>query len=168
LIRGFFVSLIALIGVVSAPISLNAHELKTALSTVLFNKRAGNIEVVHRFNIHDAEHAVREVFGRSADIVGSAETQDTFADYVVERFTMLDMDGLPLPLEYLGFEVEGKFFWVYQEAPIVDGGGLIIGHNALREIWPDQINTVNVEGRGDIQTLTFTGSAEYLSVDFEE
>ena len=167
MIRLLLISLIALTGVVSAPVSLDAHELKTALSTVLFNKRTGNIEVVHRFNIHDAEHAVREVFGRSADIVGSKETQDTFADYVVERFSLLNIEGVPVPLEYLGFEVDGKFFWIYQEAPITESKGLILGHGALREIWPDQINTVNIEGRGDIQTLTFTGGAEYLSVDFK-
>jgi hypothetical protein len=155
-------------GAVCAPVSLDAHELKTALSTVLFNQRSDNIEVVHRFNIHDAEHAVREVFGRNADIISSEDTQDTFANYVVERFALLKEDGTPISLEYLGFEVEGKFFWVYQEAPAFEASQLILSHNALREIWPDQINTVNIEGFGDIQTLTFAGGTEYLSVEFNK
>ncbi len=166
MIRAFLISLFIIAGAVWAPVSLNAHELKTALSTVLFNERTGNIEIVHRFNIHDAEHAVREVFGRNADIIGSQDTQDTFANYVVERFALLKEDGTPISLEYLGFEVEGKFFWVYQEAPAFEANQLILSHNALREIWPDQINIVNIEGFGDIQTLTFSGSTEYLSVEF--
>lgn len=167
MIRLFLISLIVVAGALWAPVALNAHELKTALSTVLFNERTGNIEVVHRFNIHDAEHAVREVFGQTADIIGSDETQDTFADYVVERFSLYESDGKPIPLEYLGFEIEGKFFWVYQEAPATEAAQLVMSHNALREIWPDQINTVNIEGRGDIQTLTFAGSTEYLAVEFQ-
>ncbi|UTW55840.1 DUF6702 family protein [Kordiimonas sp. SCSIO 12610] len=166
MIRIFLIGLIAVAGALWAPVSLNAHELKTALSTVLFNARTGNIEIVHRFNIHDAEHAVREVFGKGADIISSAETQDTFANYVVERFSLLRDNGDPVGLEYLGFEIEGKFFWVYQEAPSFEAPQLIMANNALREIWPDQINTVNIEGRGDIQTLTFSGNTEYLSVDF--
>ncbi len=167
MIRVFLIGFFLVAGVLVAPVSPSAHELKTALSTVLFSKRTGNIEVVHRFNIHDAEHAVREVFGRNADIIGSMETQDTFADYVVNRFSLLEEDGTPVPLEYLGFEVEGKFFWVYQETSSFEADTLIMSHNALREIWPDQINTVNIEGRGDIQTLTFEGNTEYLAAEFK-
>ena len=35
-----------------------AHQQKIAITTVLFNPRTENIEIMHRFNLHDAEHAV--------------------------------------------------------------------------------------------------------------
>lgn len=38
---------------------LQAHQIKAAITTVLFNQRTENIEVMHRFNLHDAEHAVK-------------------------------------------------------------------------------------------------------------
>lgn len=147
-----------------------AHQIKTAISTVLFNERTGNIEAMHRFYLHDAEHAVHHVFGKNADIISDTATQDKFASYVSERFNVL-ADDKALPMSKVGFEVEGKFFWVYQETPLPDTvQTLKVTHNALRDIWPDQINTVNIErmlnGEREIDTLTFQKSTELLKVEF--
>lgn len=144
-----------------------SHQQKAAISTVLFNPRTENIEVSHRFYLHDAEHAVKEIFGKEADIIGSEKTQQQFFDYVAKRFAIRDEQGKLLDLKSVGFEVEGKFFWVYQETkqPVVLGG-LKIEHAALRDIWPSQVNTVNVEGKGKVRTRTFDGSVEVATIEF--
>ena len=98
-----------------AAFSISAHQQKTAISTVLFNPRTGNIEIMHRFRVHDAEHAVKEIFGKDADIIGSKETQQQFGDYVNQRFSLFDSEQQSLPLKMIGVELEGQFFWVYQE-----------------------------------------------------
>jgi hypothetical protein len=144
-----------------------AHQQKMAITTVLFNPRTKNLEVTHRFDLHDAEHAVKEIFDGGADIMNSEKTQSDFAQYVVNRFAIYDMNKTQLPLSFVGTELEGKHFWVYQETPApANLAGLYIQHNALRDIWYKQTNTINVEGMGDIQTLTFTDSTEILSVEF--
>jgi hypothetical protein len=143
-----------------------AHELKAALTTVLFNPRTSNIEVTHRFYLHDAEHAVKAIFGNDADIIGSEKTQQQFATYVRERFLMADQTGKNLPLSEVGFEVERRFFWVYQETKEPTTlQNLTISHNALRDLWPEQINSINIEGKGDVKSLTFNESVELLSVE---
>ena len=43
-----------------------------------------------------------------------------------------------------------------------------IRHDALRDIWPEQVNTINVEGKGKLQTLTFTDSVELLTLTFKQ
>ncbi|MBO6504946.1 MAG: hypothetical protein JJ850_16870 [Kordiimonadaceae bacterium] len=145
-----------------------AHQQKAAITKVLFNPRTGNIEVMHRFYLHDAEHAVRQIFGKSADIISSTETQSLFADYVSERFAMTDDGVTPLPLTPVGFEIERRFFWVYQETPVREGiEELTFRHDALRDLWPEQINTINVEGLGDIRTATLEGSVEVASVTLD-
>lgn len=144
-----------------------AHQQKMAITTVLFNPRTKNLEVMHRFDLHDAEHAVKEIFNGDADIINSKKTQTEFAQYVVERFTVYNMNKAELPLSLVGAELEGKHFWVYQETPAPEQlEGLYIQHNALRDIWHKQTNTINVEGKGNIQTLTFTDNTELLSVKF--
>nr|WP_034895906.1 DUF6702 family protein [Glaciecola pallidula] len=144
-----------------------AHQQKMAITTVLFNPRTKNLEVTHRFDLHDAEHAVKEIFDGDADIMNSEKTQSDFAQYVVNRFAIYDMNKTQLPLSFVGTELEGKHVWVYQETPApANLAGLYIQHNALRDIWYKQTNTINVEGMGDIQTLTFTDSTELLSVEF--
>jgi hypothetical protein len=149
--------------------SASAHQQKMAITTVLFNPRTKNLEVMHRFDLHDAEHAVKEIFDGDADIMLSKKTQSDFASYVVKRFAIYNMQKEELPLTFVGTELEGQHFWVYQETPApTDLEGMYIQHNALRDIWHKQTNTINVEGMGDIQTLTFTDSTELLSVEFTQ
>ena len=146
----------------------SAHQIKAAITTVLFNTRTENIEVMHRFNLHDAEHAVKVLFDKNADILDDKGTQKAFADYVAARFRLLDAQNDSLLLKTVGYETEGKFFWVYQETeqpPELEG--LRIRHDALRDVWPAQVNTLNVEGQGDIKTLTFRDNVELLSVEFK-
>lgn len=145
-----------------------AHQQKTAITKVLFNPRTSNIEIMHRFYVHDAEHAVKEIFGKQADIIGSVETQEMFSQYVFERFSVKNENQQELTLTPVGFELEGKFLWVYQEVAQPDNvKALTVSHVALKELWPSQINTVNFEGNGKIKTLTFDENVELLKVEFE-
>ncbi|MGJ8680452.1 DUF6702 family protein [Paraglaciecola sp.] len=145
----------------------SAHQQKSSISTVLFNPRTQNIEVMHRFRVHDAEHAVKQIFGKDADILDSKETQTQFSQYVDQRFSLFDNQQKPLPLKVVGYEIEGQFFWVYQETKQpAKLENLSIQHDALRDLWPEQVNTINVEGKGDLQTLTFTDSVELIKVEF--
>lgn len=151
----------------SLAVPVSAHQIKSAITTVLFNPRTENIEVSHRFNLHDAEHAVKALFNKNSDILDDILTQAEFAAYVNERFALLNQDDSAIALNDVGFEVEGKHFWVYQEtAQPPELKGLKVRHDSLRDIWPDQVNTLNVEGKGDIQTLTFNDNVTLLSVEF--
>jgi hypothetical protein len=152
-----------------AAFSLSAHQQKSAISTVLFNPRTENIEIMHRFRVHDAEHAVKEILGKDADIIDSKKTQEQFGEYVNQRFNLFDSDEQPLPLKLVVVELDGKFFWVYQETTQpTKMDNMTIRHDALRDLWPEQVNTINVEGKGKLQTLTFTDSVELLRLTFED
>lgn len=145
-----------------------AHQQQAALTRVLFNPRSGNVEVMHRFLVHDAEHAVRQLLDPEADLIASAEAREQFATYVRERFILLGSEGNTLPLQYVGQEIDGIFLWVYQEMPIPQAlPSLSVIHNALRDLWPEQNNLVNIERNGQVQTLNFQGTIEWLSVSFD-
>lgn len=142
-----------------------AHQQKESITRVLFNSRTGNIEVMHRFYVHDAEHAVKAIFGTDADVLGSEASRKRFSAYVHERFQLRDQDGLLLPLTPVGHEIDGRFLWVYAETPMRDDlTSLTLVHDALRELWPDQVNLVNVEQNGDTQSALFAGSKRQVTV----
>lgn len=145
-----------------------AHQQKAAETTVLFNKNSGQLEVSHRFYLHDTEHAVETLFNnKQADILGSKDTQQQFAEYVAKQFLIHGLDDKALPLSDVGFEVEGKFFWVYQETAIPeDLNGVKMFNGALRDLWPTQINMVNIEGKGKVRTLYFTDNKDWLIAKF--
>lgn len=147
---------------------VSAHQQKTAFSTVLFNPRSENIEIMHRFRVHDAEHAVKQILGKDADIINSKKTQNQFGNYVHQRFNLFDSAQQHLPLKMVGVELDGKFLWVYQETTQPTKlDNMTIRHDALRDLWPEQVNTINVEGKGKLQTLSFTDSVELLTLTFE-
>ncbi|MFD2165086.1 DUF6702 family protein [Thalassotalea euphylliae] len=144
-----------------------AHQQKAAETTVLFNKNSGQLEIMHRFYLHDTEHAVQALFDKNADILDSKETQQQFADYVAKQFLARTLDDKDLPLNSVGFEVEGKFFWVYQDTvPPKNLKGIKLYNGALRDLWPMQINMVNIEGKGDVRTLYFQDSEDWLVATF--
>ena len=147
-----------------------AHEQKTAVTRILFNDSTGNIEVMHRFFIHDAEHAAGVVFGKAQNLMESADSRKLFSNYVMNRFAIAAEDSrgetAELNLQYVGEEIEGQFLWVYQEAKqLQDLNALSVVHVALRDVWPDQANLVNVEKDGQIYSLSFADSAESLRVE---
>lgn len=144
-----------------------AHQQKAAETTVLFNKRSGQLEVSHRFYIHDTEHAVQSLFDKNANIISLEKTQKQFANYVAKQFLVRTLTNKALPLTDVGYEVKGKFFWVYQETKIPNNlNGVKLFNGALRELWPTQINMVNVEGKGQIRTLYFSDSKDWLVTKF--
>ena len=53
-----------------------AHQLKSSVTTVLFNQRTHNIELMHRFYLHDTEHAVGNLFKGKVDIINNKRDQN--------------------------------------------------------------------------------------------
>lgn len=146
-----------------------AHQNREAITQLLFNQRTGNIEVMHRFLVHDVEHAVKELRGATADILASKQDREFFSAYVHQRFGIIDQQGRQLPLSPLGHEIEGRFLWVYAETPIPGNiTALTLRHDALRDIWPRQVNLVNIERNGDVQSATFAGGAREITINLLE
>jgi len=160
------VFLLAVASYVSTNIAF-AHQQKAAETTVMFNKRSGNLEVMHRFYLHDTEHAVQSLFDKNADILDLDKTQKQFANYVASQFLVRTLADESLPLTSVGYEVGGKFFWVYQETEIPNKlEGVKLFNGALRELWPTQINMVNIEGKGQVRTLYFSDNKDWLVTQF--
>ena len=144
-----------------------AHQQKEAITRVLFNERTGNIEVMHRFLIHDAEHAMRRHFGDAFDLLGSAGDRARFETYVHDRFVLMDEEGEGLALRPVGNEIDHEFLWVYAETAIPEGlASLTVSHDALRDVWSSQSNLVNVERAGEVRSATFDGSRTEVTIAF--
>ncbi len=158
-------SVIIMLSLLAAQVS--AHQQKSGLTTVLFNPRTNNIEVMHRLYLHDAEHAVKHLFDKRADIIGNTDTQAKFAQYVAQRFSLFNELDQAFTLDLVGYEVDGQHVWIYQEtAKPPHVGKISVRHDVLRDIWPEQNNLINFEGKGPVQSLEFADNVKLLSVEF--
>lgn len=158
---------IALLGLISG--AALAHQQKSTLIEVLFNERSGKIEIAHRYILHDAEYAVRVELGINGDLYTKAQTRADFAAYVADNFSLATPSGETLPLTMLGTEIDDGFLWVYQETTSPDAiKGLVVRSTALRDIWPTQVNRVNVKQGAVIKTVVFSDSLDEYLVEFEK
>lgn len=135
---------------------LLAHQQKITITTVAVNPRTAMIEVVHQVPVHDAEHALTMQGVRLPDIVGSAKSREDFARYVTSRF-LLEVDGTPVPLSYVGSEISGGSLMVYQEAPAPKGDARVrVNSQVLTDVWARQENRVNLGSGTRVTTFIFS------------
>ena len=141
-----------------------AHQQKEAYSTILFNSRSGMLEISHRFYVHDAEHALELATGESADLSSDEQSQQSFADYLLSHFAIKVQDQL-IQLDVVGFEVEGKYFWVYQEVeqPLIVSA-LSVRMTALQEVWSTHTNHVNVQGKHGVRSARLNANHSFKEI----
>ncbi len=142
----------------------HAHQQKQAFSTLLFNPRTDMLEVSHRFSLHDAEHILATLFDEPSDLLADSQSRERFADYIRQHFELQSSDKQLLELETVGNEVEGKYFWVYQEMNIPELSVIRVKHTSLQEVWPSQINYLNVERAGEVSSLRINADQEWYEL----
>ncbi|MBX2812560.1 MAG: hypothetical protein KTR25_12150 [Myxococcales bacterium] len=163
----------------------HAHQQKEAYSTVRFNLRTGNLEIAHRFYVHDAEHAVGQFLGKRIDLRKNQQAQAQFAKYVSKHFHMrlVTKRGSPpgvLKMRLVGQEVEGKYIWIYQEVVKLSPKGTLqyksteakphgleIKMSALQELWDRHTNQVTIEyGIPKYPSIRFTVKDDWRTLYF--
>jgi len=161
---------VVLIVTILVAASVSAHQLKVSISSVTFVTRNSTVEVIHRFYSHDAEHALSSLTGHHVDILQDGQAQQVFGRYVSEHFQLSGEAGAELPLSLVGVELEGDFIWVYQEMPIPKPlNELSVSNSVLLDVMPGQVNTVNVECAGELDTLVFSEKLRTarVGIDFD-
>ncbi|WP_221033139.1 DUF6702 family protein [Actomonas aquatica] len=146
--------------------AVSAHEQKAAETDVFYNVHSGNLEVAHRFILHDAEHVLRQVTHSEADLLTSAEARRAFSRYVASRFAITRVDEQPLEFTLVGEEIDGGALWVYQETSLPQplDTPLYLENRILQDVITGQVNRVNVRYGSQVKTFVFevnTGKKRY-------
>ncbi len=130
-----------------------AHQLQHATTSVDF-KSNYTIEVAHRFYIHDAEAVIASLLGKHQDLLQSEQAQKALCDYVSDQFHLRYQESEPVLLRKVGCEIEGKYFWAYQEAVYEYLPRAIdVKFEAFQEKIPKQVNLVNFRIYQQVQSL---------------
>lgn len=156
---------VTLVLIALGTLTVAAHEQRTSITRVKLNERTDSLEVMHRYSIHDVEHASRTLFGKPMNVLDSKSDRQQFANYVHRSFSMADQSGGELPLQLIGHEIEGRYLWVYAEVKIPeDLSQLTLYHGALLEVWPTQSNLVNLEVGKKVKSSTFVRGSEPATI----
>ena len=142
-----------------------------SISTVKRSASGDAIEIIHRLHTHDAELGVAAALGKHNVSLETLVDRAQLALYVEERFVIAAYeDGRisnRLPLELIGAELAGEFVLVYQEFAGQLPADLAIRDDILRDVFPEQVNHVNVAVAGEVRSVTFSGDDEWRMLKVE-
>ena len=142
-----------------------------SLSTVKFNTVSGNVEIIHRLHNHDAELGIMTVLDDRTLTLDELIGQAQLALYVEQRFNIAtvngDAVGAPLDLELVGAEPDGEFVLIYQELKGPLPTRIAVRDDILRDVFPEQVNQVNIAAAGKVRSLVFRGddSWQFARID---
>ena len=144
---------------------LLAHYQPEALTTISYNPNTKSTEIVHRLHAHDAERILEELPDGMDTDIDSVEGKARIALYIEERFELTEQNGKKLTnIKLIGAELEGDTLYAYQEFTDALNPSFRIRNDILRDILPNQVNTVNILTKAGVRTLVFSGKDKWKTV----
>lgn len=136
-----------------------AHRMPGSLSTIKTNPTSGSIEIIHRLHNHDAELGLITILDDRSISLDQLAGRARLALYVESRFLVAEWSegrvGAPLELELIGAELDGEYVLVYQELEGELPPAIAVKNDILRDVFPDQVNHVNIAVGDRVRSLTF-------------
>ena len=132
----------------------HAHRFHAGITDISMNPNSGNTEIVHTFMAHDVEAILENLYQRQFDLSDPEDVQ-VFKKYFEKQFVLSDQDGV-LPLKWVGLKVDPNSVIIFQE---LEQRALpeqvLIRQAVLTDFLSDQVNTLNINKNGVVQTLMF-------------
>lgn len=123
------------------------HEFYVSLTEIRYNPSAERMEVSMRIFADDLDRALMERTGMQTQL--GTELEAPSADsllgaYLLDCFSV-NVNGDKAEFQYLGKEPEADALWCYLESkPVSRPQSVTIYHGLLTEIFPEQVNIVQV------------------------
>lgn len=144
-----------------------AHKFHASLAEVEYNAKEKTVEVGIRLFADDLEEAIGRKRGRRVRLDVTPDVDRLVLEYLGETLTIVGRDGGPLSFTWVGMELRVDEVWVFIQASSAAGlDGATVGCRILHELFPDQVNTINVQ-QGDARTtLVFAAGDGERKVSF--
>ena len=142
-----------------------------SLSTIKKSRQSGNIEIIHRLHNHDAELGIIAALHDKSLTLDKLIGRAQLALYVEARFVVAtvtdDGVGAPLDLKLIGAELDGEFVLVYQEFEGELPAQIAVRDDILRDVFPEQVNQVNIAAGGEVRSLMFRGNDNWKTAGID-
>jgi hypothetical protein len=157
------------VAVLFAATLAQADRQPLGLTTIKRSPTSGAVEIIHRLHTHDAELGLNTLLDQRIVSLDTLEGRARFALYVESRFVVASVAdgnvGAPLALELIGAELDGQYLLVYQELRGDFPATVAVRSDILRDVFPEQVNQVNIAVGGDVRTLMFRDDDTWRMAD---
>ncbi len=128
------------------------HPYYVSVTEIKHNAKAQSIEVSCRMFSDDVETALKKISADRVDILNpkSKAQIDLLISKYVPQHVKISVNGKPLVLQYIGYELESEAIWCYFEAKNVRSVKRIsVTNNLLYAEHAEQINMMHVTVNGE-------------------
>jgi hypothetical protein len=146
-----------------------AHPFYVSVTEVNHNAKDKTLEISCKMFLDDTENTLKKQYNTPVELTNPKDpkkAQQMVSEYV-KKHLALKVDGKVVPLEFVGFEVEGASIWSYfQVNNVVNPHKIDIANNILYESWDTQISIMHVQVGGNKKSTRITNPDVNASFEF--
>lgn len=128
------------------------HPFYVSITSVDYNEPTQRVEISCRIFYDDLETALKAGRDLKVDLIKPKDKQLTdslLSAYLRDHFR-LAVNGKPLSLHYVGYEIEGDVAWCFLEAGNIEAvSNIAITNRILLDQFPKQSNILHVTAHGE-------------------
>ena len=145
------------------------HPFYVSVTEIRHNEKSKAIEVSSKLFFDDFESALEAKYNTKIDILKPANRADVdklIADYL-SKHLVIQVNGKPVKMNYLGYEIQEDGAWCYLEVPKVSKVTRIdIVDDILYDEHASQINMLHVTVKGKRKSTKLDNPEKRVSFQF--
>ncbi|ARS33952.1 DUF6702 family protein [Pontibacter actiniarum] len=133
-----------------------AHDYHASIADVRFNPRSQALEVAVKVFMDDLEDALSRRNKTKVTYSSTSEQVKKYlADYLNANLVFEVEKGKPLKQRFVGSEEDADVVWMYVEVPVKQATvpQLYVTNAVLTELFSDQMNIVNINYKGETESV---------------
>jgi hypothetical protein len=133
-----------------------AHDYHSSITDIKYNPRTQSLQVAIKVFTDDLESALSKRSKSKITYSANSESiKQQLAGYMAASMSFEVTKGKPLKQRFVGSEEEADVVWVYLEVPVQHASlsELYIKNAVLTEVFDDQMNIVNLNYKGKVQSM---------------
>jgi hypothetical protein len=146
-----------------------SHPFYVSVTEINHNPKDKTLEISCKMFLDDTETTLKKQYNIPVELTNPKDpkkAQQMVSDYV-KKHMQLKVDGKAVPLEFVGFEVEGASIWTYFQVNNISSLHKIdINTNILYEMYDTQISIVHAQVAGNKKSTRVTNPETNVSFDF--
>ena len=145
------------------------HPFFVSVTEINHNAKEKQVEVSCKLFLDDTEKTLKKQLGIPVELTNPKDpkkAQQMLSDYV-KKHLIIKIDGKPVTLEFIGYEVEGASLWsYYQVNNIASVHKIEVSNNLLYEMYDTQISIVHAQVGADKKSTRVTNPDTNMSFEF--
>ena len=145
------------------------HPFYVSVSEINHNAKEKTLEISCKLFLDDMEKTLKKQSNAQVELTSPKEpkkAQQQIADYV-KKHLAIKIDGKPVVLEFIGYEIEGASLWSYYQVKNVGSVQKIeVTNNLLYEMYDSQIGIVHAQVGGNKKSTRVTNPETSMVFEF--